>query len=291
MVNRRVVVICSNDFSDIYFANQLIKRLNVVGVVVERQYQKSGILKKCVKLGKMAFRPWQLVKKIRNESTYKHYYQLSKKVDLEHFGEEALKLYPNDQCKVIYADGHKAISKPEHIEAIKSLNPDIMALCGCSIIPKEIIALPPLGVVNLHGGLAQKYRGVWTTLWAIHNAEPEYVGATVHFVDPGIDTGKIIFQGRPKIEENDNPETLYVKVVKLGVEMVTKAIQDIQNGTVKTYPLNALGDLYLAKNVTAEVLKKAWDQIERGLIKEYLRDKKERDKKVTKLMVTEFSHT
>ena len=122
----------------------------------------------------------------------------------------------------------------------------------------------------MHGGLAQRYRGVWTTLWAIYNEEPEYVGATVHYVSKGIDDGNIIYQGRPEIAEDDNHETLYVKVVKLGIDLMIKAIYDIQNNRVKSYPLKAKGTLYLRNMITPEILKEVWEKIDKGFIREYV---------------------
>ena len=284
MKNFRVMVICSSDFSDIYFANQLIKRFNVVGVIVESQNQKDGVLQKILKAGKMMLSPLDLIQKIKNSSIIKYYYEKSKKIDLEQFGKEALDIFPDKNCSIIYAKGIGAVNRPENVDRITNFNPDVIVLCGCSIIGKQIIKIPGRGVINLHGGLSQRYRGVWTTLWAIYNGEPEYVGATVHFVDAGIDTGGIIYQGRPEIVENDNPETLYVKVVKLGVEMISKALKEIQAQTVQSYSLPIIGKLYLSQYVTPKVIKKSWKQIEKGVISKYLRKKDNRDQRVNELL-------
>ena len=146
------------------------------------------------------------------------------------------------------------------------------------------MAVPSKGVLNLHGGLSQKYRGTYTTFWAVYNCEPEYIGATVHYVSEGIDDGNIIYQGRPKITAGDDPETLYVKVVKLGIEMMIKAIEDIQHDKIKGYEPERLGALYLDKMVTPAVYRKMWDNIHIGVIKEYLENKSERDEKVMAMM-------
>ena len=143
-------------------------------------------------------------------------------------------------------------------------------------------------MLNLHGGLPQRYRGVWTTLWAVYNEEPEYIGATVHFVDAGVDNGEIIYQSRPVINADDNPETLYVKVVKIGIEMMIQAIIDIENDRVKSYPQKRVGNLFLGKMVTPEILSRAWKNVDKGSIREYINNKVERDRQVIELMVGKF---
>ena len=60
------------------------------------------------------------------------------------------------------------------------------------ILREQAIALPRLGVINLHSGLLPDYRGVMATFRAMLNGEQE-IGTTLHYIsDPGIDTGDII---------------------------------------------------------------------------------------------------
>jgi len=135
---------------------------------------------------------------------------------------------------------------------------------------KKILDVAPKGTLNLHGGLTQWYRGVWTTLWAVYNEEPQYVGATVHYVSSGIDDGNIIHQGRPEIKAKDDHEGLYVKVVTLGIGLMVKAINEIEEGTIKSRTLEKKGKLYLKKNLTPEVMREVWSKVDGGLIKRYL---------------------
>ncbi len=273
----RVVVLVSPDISDIYFANQLMKKLNVAGVIVENQNEYSNVtlFEKGLKYLK---NPKLISGKIKEEVYGKRFRELAYRINYKGLGEEGLRLNPSPGVKVIYTEGVRAINNPINVEKIKSLKPDVIAVCGTSILKKDIIAIPPKGVLNLHGGLAQWYRGVWTTLWAVYNGEPEYVGATVHYVSDGIDDGNIIYQGRPEITEGDNQETLYVKVVKLGIDLMVKAINEIGNGTVRSYPLKQKGRLYLSRHVTPEVVRETWKRVEAGAIRDYLRGQTARKK-------------
>jgi len=284
----RVVVLVSSDTSDIFFANQLVKKLNVVGIVVEQQYEKVSVWTRISKALCMITSPRRLLKKMNDRSTMKNYGQKAFKVDEERFYEDGKRIVAPDTCKLIFTQGTKAINSPVYVEEIKKLFPDVIAVCGTSILKDDIISIPSKGILNLHGGLSQKYRGVWTTYWAMLNEEPEYIGATIHYVDQGIDDGEIIFQGRPDIEVNDNPEELYTKVVKLGIRMMVKAIKNIEADTVKSYPPEMLGDLYIDKMMTPEVLKKVWEKNTQRLIKHYLEEKSMRDEKVTLMLKNTF---
>ncbi len=76
-----------------------------------------------------------------------------------------------------------------------------------------MLKVPRLGSLNLHGGLSQRYRGLNTTDWEVDNGEPEYVGATVHFVSPGIDDGDVVStRGGPPSSGPIPANDLYVKV-------------------------------------------------------------------------------
>lgn len=281
---QRVVILVSSDPSDIYFANHVSKRVKAVGIVVEHQKNVGGFKKKLGKALRLAVHPLQFVRAIQTRNLEKHMQQKADEVTAQGFGTDAFELRPPAECRIVHVVGKHAINSPDAVAAIREMRPDLIAVCGTSLIREEVLSLPPRGVLNLHGGLSQKYRGIWTTHWAVVNNEPEYIGATVHYVSPGIDDGDIVFQGRPSIDGTENPEALYIKVVKLGIEMMVAAIGDIRAGTVRRYPLELKGRLYLGKMVTPDMLQQAWANTERGIIKDYLSNKDARDALVIPLL-------
>jgi len=277
MEKLRVVLVVSADPSDLYFANQLARRLAAVAVVVEDQQVPVPLVKRAGKWGGKMLRPWELPLLLRERRTVAEHVRRSNAIDRAGFGEDGYRLELPDSCRVVEVRGKDAVNRPDTVAAIRGLAPDLLVLCGCSILKGELLSVPRLGTLNLHGGLAQRYRGVWTTLWAVVNREPEYVGATVHFVSPGIDDGDIVYQGRPEIEPDDNPESLYVKVVKLGIEMMAAAVEGVASGTLSRYRLEERGKLYLSRMVTPAVLEQAWQATEEGVIPSYLAKRNERD--------------
>ena len=176
------------------------------------------------------------------------------------------------------------INSPELIEFLKSLKPDIIAVLGSSVIRQEMISLPAAAMINIHSGLSPYYRGTWSYGWPVVNREPEYIGVTVHHVNAGIDTGDIIYQTRPLLEKNDDLNSIFLKVIAEGIELMVKAIDEISNkgGIVsQQQPRNInMGRLYQMKDFDVTAARACLKNLEDGLISEYLSVREERDSKV-----------
>ena len=81
----------------------------------------------------------------------------------------------------------------EGLVELGKLQPDlVISIRYRRILRDDAIAIPRLGVLNLHSGILPAYRGVMATFWAMLNSEKE-IGTTLHWiVDSGIDTGPVI---------------------------------------------------------------------------------------------------
>ncbi|WP_421921552.1 formyl transferase [Marinobacter salarius] len=290
----RLVILCSEDRSDLFFANKLAERFDPVGIFVESQRANpsaESLLQKYLRLAKA---PHQIPRKIFNriaEQTWRKNALYNRSEHKTDFGEAGRRILEADKHNVIFTTGANRINAPEYIERLREMRPDLVVVCGASILGDEFLSVPKFGVLNLHGGLSQRYRGLFTTEWAVYNAEPEYVGGTVHFVAPGIDDGQIVYQGRPLIEANDSPNTLYEKVVHLGVEMMGAAIEDLRDDRLAAVELQQPGALYTRSMFTPQVLKETWRQFERGVISDYSKNKCKRDVPVIRGLINEFEAT
>jgi methionyl-tRNA formyltransferase len=139
-----------------------------------------------------------------------------------------------------------------------------------------------MATINLHSGLSPYYRGTWSYGWPIVNNEPEYIGATVHHVDPGIDTGDVIYQTRPVLDETDDLNTIFLKVVAEGIELVADAIEGMTaRGGVESWrqPKEA-GRLYLSRDPNGDAARLCLSRLEAGLIKKYNENKQSADARV-----------
>jgi len=129
-------------------------------------------------------------------------------------------------------------NKEELIQIISKLNPDlgIVAAYG-KLIPQEILNLPKYKIINIHPSLLPKYRGPTPIQTAILNGEKQ-TGVTIMILDKQLDHGDIISKIEYPISENDNYQTLYNKLSKIGAELLIKTLPDWIKGKIKSIPQN-----------------------------------------------------
>lgn len=124
----------------------------------------------------------------------------------------------------------KKVRDPEIIQKIKDAAPEIIfCIGGTQIIPKEVLDIPRLGTLNIHPALLPKYRGRFSTAHAIFNGE-EFTGATVHWMDEGLDTGPIILQEKFPITEIDTGRTVYDKFTETGTKLFREFLILLSSG-------------------------------------------------------------
>lgn len=113
---------------------------------------------------------------------------------------------------------------------LQQLQPGIVVVNGTRIIASRILKSVDGRFVNTHAGITPKYRGVHGAYWALVNNDPEHCGVTVHLVDPGIDTGAVIYQQLVQPSSADNFTTYPLLQLAAGVPLMKKAIADIASG-------------------------------------------------------------
>ena len=127
-------------------------------------------------------------------------------------GIEALCISPKDYAD--RADFHKAL-----LEKINELKVDLIVLAGYLVkIPEEMVHQYSHRIINSHPPLIPSFCGVGYYGLHVHEAVLEkgvkVTGATVHYVDEGMDTGEIIAQKPVMVEEGDTPEILQKRVME-----------------------------------------------------------------------------
>lgn len=127
-------------------------------------------------------------------------------------GIEALCISPKDYAD--RADFYKAL-----LEKINELKVDLIVLAGYLVkIPEEMVHQYSHRIINIHPSLIPSFCGVGYYGLHVHEAVLEkgvkVTGATVHYVDEGMDTGEIIAQKPVMVEEGDTPEILQKRVME-----------------------------------------------------------------------------
>ena len=135
-----------------------------------------------------------------------------------------LKLCREKNVKVYQVE---KLSNVDFIQEINRLKPDFVFSFQCrAIIPQSIIDIPKHGVINIHFSSLPKYRGCYPIAWALLNGVHE-IGVTVHYIDAGIDSGDIIYQGHIPVLPEDNAKTCFEKIVRLGIKIFQDKLDEI----------------------------------------------------------------
>ena len=123
-------------------------------------------------------------------------------------------------------------------EFIKTLLPDLIVVSTFrQIIPKNIISIPRLGIINVHPSLLPKYRGPTPIYWVLANGEKK-TGVTVHFIeDETVDSGRIITQLILDILPSDTDAVLRKRLAMLSEKALIKALRLILKKDRKKFPL------------------------------------------------------
>ena len=146
-----------------------------------------------------------------------------------------------------------SLKTEEFSKLLRDINPDVIAVVAYGkILPPEVINYPKYGCINVHVSLLPKYRGAAPMQRAVMNGDAE-TGVTIMYMDEGLDTGDIILQEAFPIEKTDTFETVHDKSAVLGAELLVKALDGMENGTVTRTP-QPEGASY-AKKITKEELK------------------------------------
>jgi methionyl-tRNA formyltransferase len=110
------------------------------------------------------------------------------------------------------------------------LRPDLILVSGFLWrLPPEVLRLPPLGVINLHGGILPQWRGPNSFGWPFRAGDPA-LGFTVHRMDEGFDTGPVLAQSSVPIGDDDDFDTLLPHLVATVPEVLARAFARVAAG-------------------------------------------------------------
>lgn len=110
---------------------------------------------------------------------------------------------------------------------LKNLKADLQIVVAFRMLPEAVWSMPRLGSFNLHGSLLPQYRGAAPINRAVMNGDTE-TGVTTFFLQHEIDTGKIIYQEKTSIGENETAGEIHDRLMQIGAKLVLKTLQAIE---------------------------------------------------------------
>ena len=210
-----------------FYGKKIIVALRRAGITVSVVVVKQSISQK-QKLFRSVARRLGLVDAlklsfIRAIDGVKQHYRIAKE------NQELLKDYSGFCRQVIFSNSTNHL-ETEH--ALKESKTDLLVLGHSGIVRKNILRIPKIGVLNGHPGILPFYRGIDCPHWALLNGDNNKIGATVHWVDEGIDTGRIIITKKYRINKITTISILEEELYTLCSEMIANVVVQITSGKI-----------------------------------------------------------
>lgn len=232
----RIMILCGRSARHLYVANALCKAAEPLAIV-----QETGS-------------DWNLEKTLRKLRPD----NLARKV--WRWLRDRRRYTGNPEAKFFFPDAAPALDRPDLVREVPHINhpdvvrlagdlqPDLICVFGTSLIRGELLRQGRLGIINLHGGLSPEYRGADCTFWALYNGEPEKVGCTLHYIDAGIDTGRLIAHVSPAVHPGDSELVLFWRAVRDSAGVYAEAVGRLARGEALGLVQPGKGRLYQVKD-------------------------------------------
>lgn len=132
----------------------------------------------------------------------------------------------------------------EALELVKGLAPELTVVAAYGkLLPEEILAVPPLGSINVHSSLLPKYRGAAPINWAILNGE-KTTGVSIMYMAKALDAGDVILQKSTAIGPDEDAPALTARLAELGAEALSETVAALAAGTATRTPQDELEMTY-----------------------------------------------
>jgi methionyl-tRNA formyltransferase len=119
----------------------------------------------------------------------------------------------------------KRVKDPSFADEVRAAEVDvILNIHSLFIINKEVVNAPRIGCFNMHPGPLPRYAGLNAVSWAIYRGETSH-GVTIHKMEPGIDTGPVVYQELFDIDDADTGLKLSAKCIRSGITLVLRLME------------------------------------------------------------------
>jgi folate-dependent phosphoribosylglycinamide formyltransferase PurN len=255
----RAILLTSTFRRHMFVANTVAASCDVVGVWQEEK----------------TFRPERYAHDADDERVIEEHFAARDASEAAYFqADDEIRLDRGAECRTGSAG---VCNDPAEVARMVAARPDVVLVFGTGILREPLLSAFEGRIINIHLGLSPYYRGAGTNFWPLVNREPEYVGATIHYIDAGIDTGPILAHARPVIERNDGPHDIGNKTIVAASHALLRAAEAHVAGAAHGVPQWGGGRLYQRKDFSADAVRTLYQNFETAMIDEYLAARLSRD--------------
>ena len=121
------------------------------------------------------------------------------------------------------------VRRPEVVEQLRAMAPEAMVVVGYGqIIPRVILDIPPMGIVNVHASLLPKYRGAAPVQWAIARGETR-TGVTTMRINEGLDTGGMLLKWETAIGAEETAVELGERLAAASADLLVRTLAQLRS--------------------------------------------------------------
>lgn len=130
----------------------------------------------------------------------------------------------------------ESVNAPEGLDLVRSLAPDLLVTAAYGqILSGDLLAIPTMGGINLHGSILPRYRGAAPVARAIQDGEAE-TGVTVIRMTPRVDAGGMLSFAKTPIGPDETAGAVEDRLARIGAPLVSEAIAALVAGTAVVLP-------------------------------------------------------
>ena len=188
-MSKKKIVLLATDCDTTHVVYNFLNEHHPIGhVVIEDNISKSTLIKRRIKklgffnvMGQLAF--IGLVLPFIKRSSSKRKDEITSQHNLR------FDRVPDEKIKRV-----SSVNSDETLKLLDELSPDLVIVNGTRIISSKVLNHVKAPFINIHTGITPKYRGVHGGYWAVAAGDAKLFGTTIHQVDAGIDTGRVLSQ-------------------------------------------------------------------------------------------------
>ena len=226
----KIVILSRNTSSAQTVIEALDPSIQVLKIIVDPGASRKKIFTKRIKkIGVIAF-----VGQLLFRFVIMPYLNFSSKERKNELSASYLKSRPTEALPPVeYID---SINSQEGSRLINDAKPNAVVVVTRRIISKGTLDRVNVRFINIHDGIVPKYRGLFGAYWSMVAQDPENCGATVHFIDQGLDTGPIIAQSNisEQLTSADNFTTYAMHQFASALPLLNNGLLDMANNRLQT---------------------------------------------------------
>lgn len=180
-------------------------------------------LRKCGRLGL-----WQSLTLITSWPMQRHWGRIDQRETDRRLSELPRPSRRLDPGRIRYVE---SVNGENTQRALEALAPDVLVQIGAGLLSPRIFRVARRGTLNLHHGIAPLIRGMQSIYWAKWERKVEWLGATVHQIDEGIDTGAPLAYCRMTAADLERPvPELFAELTQKGVKALVECLERLERG-------------------------------------------------------------